>query len=864
MAQGDKFNIYLLDVNGHYYEAVPVGDGTWTITLNVSSDPLANQLFIKNLPIDWDKTQIDWERNTTYYGIFRSLSTEYKFVLDARAILLSLYSANNTQAFCTMRIDVLNEDNNSGTPTDVWKYDVFYESQIDFGELKDDKRQHILTASTLDSKLFALLKANASKNFNIPLWLYNSGSATWAPAPNTEFVYHTGCKVFWSNNYISGATASSPIAPQSGGDLYGFNHGSVSDARHWIPPLNQYNIVQNNGTTTFLGNDLLQPLLIQQNQAYNYNRNFEGTDDIQAYSKNRGLIKNLLKNPTETDPVNMTFFIDGVFDHITTTTLSGYTAEFIGIVLFEIDNLDKCAEISGNYTYQMLYQQNIPSGGGTIGPIPFSAVVTANLRYDKAYVMGIIYDDVLTGISGVHVANVALTALQLRIDSTHNGGTGTPSSLNAPRTPFSVFPAMRAVHVWENLVKVIDSIGTDPYGFPTGGGAFTGNATILNQSFAFVDLIPKNLMFTSENALRQVAGQPYLTVSVQDFFSTMFKIMGVGLGMSSISAGLPFDSTKLTIADLAKFFDWQTEVYNLQDNVANFTIEPLTTIKGDNIKAGYGSPQTNNNYGVDSFLIPTEYATQLINTPKDIDLSVSSVMVDQNEIEKARAQSSTREQSNPSAKNGLALLEVRTTASAPVDVVDPSGALYTVTPFPPKTYPTAQSTDPTAATDPYVRGLYYPETAMNLSLTPASNLLRLGYFLDGLTFGTSKLIFRKQYQMQYNNTPILFPGIAHNIGYGLIQEVADIPLPIIASDPNNLFRPDLFTVETKTPVNLYSIINGNPYGVIKFTWINPYTGVQTQYKGFIWKVSQKVGNNASTTITLLASPKTTDADINAA
>lgn len=863
----DKFIMFLQNEIGRYFTAVPIESGGWTVSATPSADPVGDNLFIKHLPIGWDETEITWERNTTYLGVFRSMTNTYKFAADGRAILQSLYAQKNTQAYCKLSIFYLPEIESSPGALDFWEYKLFYESEINFSEYNDDKNMLTLSVSTLDSKLYALLKANANKSYNIPFWTYDSGSG-WTT--DAEFIRHDGIKLVWQTNYIGGATASNPIAatqndslsPAVGhiGDLYGFNHGSRTDGRHWIPALTQYNVVQNNGTTTFIGNDILQPFLLQFNQPYNYNLGFSASVDIQAYSKNQCLIKNLLKNPTETDTVAMYVTVSGTYNTPINYDATSQPDKFIGYVLFEVDSSDEPLTIGGNYQYIMLYQTYLPDGPLGTGvrqvysppSMDFSNKALVNLKYDKAYVLGIIYDSPTIGISG-SVCNFNLSALSVKIESIYYSG-ALPSP-NAPRFPYSISLAYNLGQALDKVVKAMNSTTTDGYGFPVipFGTPYNGVSTYLGDTAdtraGNYDVKPLQLRITSENAIKNLKGQTYISLSLAQLFGICFKNLACALGI---------EGNDIRIEPIEYYLDGATEILNLGDKVANFRIEPLISLKGDNIKAGYSEPSTNNYFGVDSFNIPQEYATALINTPRSIDLAQTDAITDMYTIEKARVQRSDQEQSNPSASNNLILLDASTTTDSNT-IEDPQGGLLSVTANYLQVYPTAQSVDPSAATDPYIKGLYYPDTAINTSLTPTSNMMRLGKWLKSLCWGSDTVSFRKQFQMQYNGTIFELPGIQKNISAGLINEVADIDLTSLSP----LFRPELFKFTSSYPVNMFELINSNPRGYISFTWTSR-EGITTNYKGFIWSVSQKMGSNAATDFTLLAHPDTSDADIIAA
>jgi hypothetical protein len=841
MIYGEQFKISLQNAAGDYYVATETGSNTYTVTTTPTLT------YIKDLPKEWDNFAITFERNMTYYGVFRSQSDKFIFVTDARAILLSLlFGGGGISAYCKMTI----YEPNSATFT----YDVFYVSEIDLSTAKDDKRLQQIQVATLDSKLNELVKAKANSKINIPFWSYSA--PTWSVANDAKFIWHDGIKLFWGANYISGATAANPIYASPTG-LYGFNDGSVSDARHWIPAMNIYNKVQNNGTTTFVGNDILQPLLIQRDQPFNYNRNFEGTEDIQGYTKNQCLLKNLLKNPTDADVVDMVFTLRGQYEgDIVYSGISGRTDQFIGFVLFEISPDDLPVMSGGNYQYTMLYYTPLPSAGGSYTPPAsgvFSVTQSVPLKYDRAYVLGIIYDDLVTGISG-HVAEFGLINLELTIESEYNSGTLSPVS--APVFPASTIIALKPHKVFQAIVANLDSTRTNAYGFPVApSSSYTGYSEYLADDTLTpeIDYVPALTWITTENALRDINGFPYMTWTLADFFNTFDR-----LGM----CGMSIEGDVLRLENREFFFDKLTQILDLGADVAELEIIPFVEILGNNVKAGYSSSDLNSNFSTDSFAIPQDYDLPLNKTPKTIDLQITQANADMYFIEKARAQNNSNDSSASSSNNNVLIEVVDTIVETPT-ISNPAGADVTVSAYGIKKYPTAQSTDPTAATEPFIKGFKYPETVINTGITPASNLRRHGNWIRVLMdgFGTAPatdyVSYRTQYQQQYNDpsaAALTLPGMSKNIDgtTGRIDEVKDIDVTNFGSP---MCKPYILRFKSGYPANMYDLINANPYGYIQFTWN------KTVFKGFIYRVTQVVGNKKSTIFELLCHPDVSNFDL---
>jgi hypothetical protein len=833
----DRFRISLRAKNGNYYSAVQNTNNTWNVTNGVSA------AYIKYLPKGWDDTDITWERNLSYYGIFRSMTQKFQFSEDGRAILLSLLADKGVNAYCRMTIDIYNES--------TLLYETFYTSQIDLSGAKDSKKTQLMTVATLDSELYELVKSKAQSEFNIPFWVYDEVGLDWEAAPNTIWVHHTGIKAIWRVNLQGGESATTPISYI----VNGFNGGRTGvlpadNGVHTLPALQNYVIVQANGTTTFIGNDILETVIKSGVQTPRLNEvSFLDNGNISA--SGQFPIKPLIP------AVQMLFKLDGKLDGSISFTTGGGASFTLRFVIFEINENGEPNRTLGRYDiFSTLFTYNLGSSSPYIPPSSgvFSATSLLSLNPFKAYVLGIVFDSTTNDQDSTGTCGITISDLKLSIYSNSNSGTSTPVS--APKLPPSTFPAFRPKDLGQKIIDVIDSTETNGYGFPIPLGTgyvfesnfLTNNSVVRSSNF---DLIPFRTAETSENAVRNISGITYLTKSLASFFQQWNKINMLGMGIIG-------DNT-IKVEPLSYFLDKDTMILDLGTNVANFEIMPFTEPMGNVINAGYDALQTNKNFATDSFCMPMKWELPLNKTPKQLDYQVTEVNTDMYYIEKARAQNNSNN-SSPSSSNGNLLIQI-TDGTGDVRVVnDPSGNNFT-TPaaYSPEIYTSAQSTNP--ASPNYINGLYYPDTAINTALDPASNIYRNGGFIRSLCDGQddfgSVISFRKMYQQQYNNptAPALeLPGMSKKINTStVINQVEDIPLTTFTK----LFRPYIFQVTSEYPVNMYSIINANPYGYVAFKWKgDDFT--YTEYKGFLLEVTQSAANNKATVFKLLAHPNTTD------
>jgi hypothetical protein len=837
MAYLGRIQFTIQDAAGDYYTATQNVDNTWTVTTT------ATKTYLTCNPQNWEETGIIWERNMTYYGVFRSNSQTFQFTKDGRAILLDIMFGNGgINSYALLKIWLWNES--------TFTYDLFYETQVDFTTASDDKRTQMLSCATRDNNLYMYLKSKASTGVNIPFWAYDPDTDTWSyEDAGSVAVFHDGIKLFWKNIYKGAETADTPVAYRVRGFDLG-NHG-VLQGVHTLPVLTNYVIVQANGTTTFAVNDLLEPYIKAAYQTPRLNEaNFLDNGNINS----AGLcpIKPLI--PISAFNFNLSFTFDGnvIF------TGGGFGIDFyLYFVIFEInEDGEPTQTIPGRYdVYSYLYSLNLGNTGTfTPSASPYTSTTTLALNPFKAYVFGILFDEPTTGQDLSGFADFSLSDLQLTIQSDCVYGASTP--VDAPSIPPSKIVAMRPATVLEKLVDVIDSTETDAYGFPVPKGTgYVGTSTYLSDSTTSYadnyDNNPYNTVFTSENALRQIVGYPYMTLSLSDFFDVCFKVWQCGLGIEG--------QDTIRIEPLTYWFDKDTQILELGSNIYGLEIRPYTEMMGNIINCGWDDPQTNKNFASDEFNMGRQYNAPLDVTPKAIDLKTTGVTVGIYEIEKMRQQNDSNN-SSPSASNGLVMMEI-STSTVGTSIIAPNGDVDITTAFELKKYPTAQSTTP--ATAPYIKGMMYPETAYNLGLTPLKSMLRLGKWLrtmcDNLAYAvsTNYITYKKQYQQQYNDptTPALeLPSITTNLNTGtVLAEVSDID--IYNLDTPQLFRPYVFKFVSQTPLNMYGVIYSNPRGYVKFTWNN------VEYKGFIYKVEQKAGNNEATVFELLAHPDTTNAQL---
>lgn len=852
MAFDPLFKMSFQDAAGNYYVATLNNDATYTVSTTSTISYIT-------LPEGWDSTSVTWEREPTYMGVFRSMSSNgsYSFANDARAIIQHIRRTQGIQGFCTFTIWM-------SDPSNYGQYMLFYQSELDFKEYSDNMNAEKLSIATIDNGLQRLLQAYGDTKYNIPIWDKSTG--VWLS--DAQFIWYTGIKLLYNASYISSATPTDFLRP-IGTDLPGFNKGSVSDGRHWLPSMQQYNIVQNNGTTTFIGNDILQPFLIQQNQSTYLEQTFSGANESQPYTRSQYLIKNLLQSTLDvTITLNATIDDDILYSNGTI-----FLNQFLGIVLFEIDSDNMPVMSGGNMQYQLLYKLPLPSSGSPYTP-PAGGVITASvdvtLQYDKVYVIGMVYDDDLIGIDTGFVLqfNHGFSEFKVTIASKYDSGSsGVP--IDAPKFPASITSGFRIYQLLEKLVPLLASRQSDGYGFPIPVATpFTGSSPYLANPAtpAVGDCVPYQVVITSSYCMHNLQGQSYVSISLNDVYRFCHKQLGMGAAI---------EGTVFKIMPLSEIFNSSVMILDLGYDVSDLEIVQMIQGVGANLKLGYAKADTNSDFGVDPFQTELFFNTPASTVPDTMDYQESEIVTEQYAIEKIRAQQVSQpvgtqyDPANPSTDNVSIAVYVTDSQTTIQDNYDPDNnpvsggtACYAPVQFNGDAinggFPAAQNGDSAATSAPYIFGMYYPDTATNLPLSPCRALKRdIGAVLHSVldNMDSDYLTFRNTTVLQYNNTVVGLSGIESNLQVGAgaapITEFKDIQ---IGSLPDQLYKPILIKVKSKYPINLYQILNTNPNGYVRFFWRNKGYLPPTEYKGFIMRATQSAGTSEATVFELIATP----------
>jgi hypothetical protein len=136
---------------------------------------------LEHAPDGWDEGMVRWERNKTYYGMFRSFTIPLKFTTDAANYLRNDFYSMGFQAQCTLRIDKLNHT--------TGLYYTAFQGVFDFTTFKDE--QKYVEINLVDYGLAKDLKDNESTEYKFDglsnLFIYKVVKTYWGVIAGYNF-----------------------------------------------------------------------------------------------------------------------------------------------------------------------------------------------------------------------------------------------------------------------------------------------------------------------------------------------------------------------------------------------------------------------------------------------------------------------------------------------------------------------------------------------------------------------------------------------------------------------------------------------------------------------------------------------------
>ena len=393
----------------------------------------------------------------------------------------------------------------------------------------------------------------------------------------------------------------------------------------------------------------------------------------------------------------------------------------------------------------------------------------------------------------------------------------------------SYIPTLRAVDVMEYL---INEIGKNNLGQPDQTPTF--------QDHTIESRFPNQIVITSGDGLRNLGGSK-LKIS----FSDLFKFLNTKFGVAFY-----YDKTTNTchLQDKTNvFINSQGVGYGNIGSVNNLKITPFTSEAFVNLNIGdkkqsYDKKGTNDSEitnGKDEFNTETVRLSPLVRVNKTADY-ISPIRCDMYGIELVRVNLDGKSLADSSTDNDIFAIHKNEDSSGNFNLVNQTTGAIVSTPY----YLLYRT--PIVAGTWEIQNIFSPETAYNILFSPLRSLYRNGaYFRSLLKLNDAdSLNFQLSGMNNVGNLKMItLTGGAIDFNEGGAVQISDL-----CPDEDVLFQPVIFEFETKEVINLYNLIEDNPYSYVTFTYLD------NQYAGFIISAKSKPVIRGTTQFKLLAAP----------
>jgi hypothetical protein len=393
-------------------------------------------------------------------------------------------------------------------------------------------------------------------------------------------------------------------------------------------------------------------------------------------------------------------------------------------------------------------------------------------------------------------------------------------------------PTLRAIDVMEYL---INKIGENSLGQPDQTPAFIDH-TIESQ-------FPNQIVITSGDGIRNLGGSK-LKIS----FSDLFKFLNIKFGVAFY-----YDKTTniCHLQDKSNvFINSQGAGYGNIGSVNNLKITPFTSEAFVNLKIGdkkqsydqRGANDTEITNGKDEFNTETVRLSPLVRINKTADY-ISPIRCDMYGIELVRVNLEGKTLSDSSSDNDVFAIHKNEDSSGNFNLLNQTTGAIVSTPY----YLLYRT--PIVAGTWEIQNISSPETAYNILFSPQRSLFRNGaYFRSLLKLNDANSL---NFQLSGMNNVGNLKMITYTNGALDFNEGGAVLISDLCPDEDLLFQPVIFEFETKEVINLYNLIEDNPYNYITFTYLD------NQYAGFIISAKSKPVIRGTTQFKLLAAPNTT-------
>lgn len=337
-------------------------------------------------------------------------------------------------------------------------------------------------------------------------------------------------------------------------------------------------------------------------------------------------------------------------------------------------------------------------------------------------------------------------------------------------------------------------------------------------------------VLTSGDAIRNLEGSK-LKISFADFYQSLDAIYGTALLFDK-------DANEVSIELKETAYDDGTLTYNL-GAVASCNIAPLSDDVFANLILGYQEVTYDEINGKDEFNQQSNFKSAITRKAQTLTRK-SSIRTDMYGIEYARINLGNKESTDADTDNDTFYIHIDRSLSGtiPVGFYGEGNTYSELFRTPIDAIPGASYWE--------ISNLDHPETAFNIFFSPKRCLLRSGNYLRALLYPlTGTIDFQASTKSKANNAKMVThegsPVV--DIDEGGNENITDLGSP--------LFYPFMFTITTKTPLNIGAALNSNPYGYIEFTWLGD------TYYGFDMTASQQLPYREKQEFKLLATATNT-------
>jgi hypothetical protein len=298
------------------------------------------------------------------------------------------------------------------------------------------------------------------------------------------------------------------------------------------------------------------------------------------------------------------------------------------------------------------------------------------------------------------------------------------------------------------------------------------------------------------------------------------------------------------------FINSQGAGYGNIGSVNNLKITPFTSEAFVNLKIGdkkqsydqRGANDTEITNGKDEFNTETVRLSPLVRINATADY-ISPIRCDMYGIEFVRINLQGKSLADSSTDNEVFAIHKNEDSSGNFGLVNQSTGAIVSTPY----YLLYRT--PIVAGTWEIQNIFSPETAYNILFSPQRSLFRNGaYFRSLLKLNDANSL---NFQLSGMNNVGNLKMITYTNGALDFNEGGAVLISDLCPDEDLLFQPVIFEFETKEVINLYNLIEDNPYSYVTFTYLD------NQYAGFIISAKSKPVIRGTTQFKLLAAPNTT-------